>query len=329
MSFLLRLQNLKKQFKSGSGKCVNALDDFSFDFAAEDFAVLLGPSGAGKTTLLRIIAGVEAPDAGTIWKSTENITSLPAVNRNIGLVLQSPALLPHLNVLDNIALPLKLRKLSRTEIYNKCNGIAEELGLVGLLKNMPHEISAGEAQRVSLARALVKQPDILLLDEPLANIDASGKAELRQTIDRAAENRLTIYVTHDQNEAMALARTIILMRDGTFVEAGTPRVIYERPMQLFTAKFVGAPKINRLDEIQYIRAEDVLISNSGRPATVERVEYFGSEQHVYLQCEGKRLVSRASASLTIKPGDKLFVELQNIHRFDSKTGHRIENLPRE
>lgn len=327
----LRLENVEKRFQNTIGTPLMALAGVSIGFEPNDFAVLLGPSGAGKTTLLRIIAGVEKPTSGKIYLGTEDITNKPAVSRNIGLVLQSPALLPNLNARENISLPLKLQKLPRQTVQDRCERVAQELELGSLLDKLPHEISAGEAQRVSLARALAKEPAILLLDEPLANIDAAGKGALRLAIARVAADRLTIYVTHDQYEAMALAKTIVLMRQGQIVEAGSPRKLYEEPENQFTAEFIGVLKINCWKEQHWncVRPEHVQITNTseGRSAVVERLEYFGSEQHVYMKWERGVVVSRIPAHQTVELGQKVFIQFRRIHRFDSSSGKRIENLP--
>lgn len=327
----LRLELVEKRFQNTVGTPVNALNGVSIEFDPDDFAVLLGPSGAGKTTLLRIIAGVEKPTSGKIYSGDENITHIHAASRNIGLVLQSPALLPHLNTRENISLPLKLQKLPRQTIQDRCDKVSQELELGFLLNKLPHEISAGEAQRVSLARALVKEPGILLLDEPLANIDAAGKAALRMAIAKVAKDRLTIYVTHDQYEAMALAKTIVLMRQGQIVETGSPRELYEEPKNQFTAEFIGVPKINCWQDQHWncARPEHVEITKSsdGHSAIVERVEYFGHEQHIYMKFEGRLIVSRIPAHATMHPGQKVSIQFRRIHRFDSSTGRRIENLP--
>ncbi len=231
---------------------VKALDDVTLNVKSGEFMVLLGPSGSGKTTLLRIIAGLEVPTKGVVRigervvADTENKVFVPAKDRNVGMVFQNWALYPHMKVFDNIAYPLKLRGLPRREIERRVKEVAKALGIENLLDRYPRQLSGGQQQRVALARALVKQPSVLLLDEPFSNLDARIRVSAREFVKRIQrEYKITaILVTHDQADAYALADRIAVIKDGRLQQVGTPLDIYEKPANLFVAKFVGEPPIN-------------------------------------------------------------------------------------
>lgn len=232
----VRVQGLSKRFGN-----VVALDSVTFTVAAGEFFFLLGPSGCGKTTLLRILAGLESADAGRVYARNLDVTSLPAHKREIPLVFQNYALWPHMTVRDNIAFGLVERGRSRTEIAERVCAALQQVGMAGLGERHPGELSGGQQQRVALARALVVNPSIILMDEPLSNLDAKLRAEMREELARLhAETDITfIFVTHDQTEALSLADRIVLLREGRLMATGPPRELYHRPPNLFCADFLG------------------------------------------------------------------------------------------
>jgi iron(III) transport system ATP-binding protein len=229
-------------------RSVRAVDDVSFDVAPGELLVLLGPSGCGKTTTLRIIAGLEEPDAGEVWLGPRMVNSsdgnvfVPTEKRNVGMVFQSYAIWPHMTVFDNIAYPLRVRRASRATIAEKVERTLELLSLNGLANRPATQLSGGQQQRVALARALVFEPRVLLLDEPLSNLDARLRVQMRAELKhlQQATGITSIFVTHDQAESMALADRIIVMNRGRIEQVGSPAEIYERPRTRFVSEFVGS-----------------------------------------------------------------------------------------
>ncbi len=217
------------------------VNDVCLDVPRGSFTTLLGPSGCGKTTTLRLIAGFYAPDAGEIYIGDRRMTDVPPHRRPTAMVFQEYALFPHMTVFDNVGYGLRMRRLSRPEVRRRVEATLEFVGLSGLEGRFPHELSGGQRQRVALARALVVEPEVLLLDEPLSNLDAKLRVRMRTEI-REIQRRLgttTVYVTHDQEEALALSDVIAVMDQGRIVQVGTPREVYERPADSFVADFVG------------------------------------------------------------------------------------------
>lgn len=255
----IRVSGLSKRFGS-----VQVLSNISFEVAAGSFCTLLGPSGCGKTTLLRLIAGLERPGDGEVWYGTNLQSSkrhfTPPQARRVGYVFQSYALWPHMRVFDQVAYPLRVRRLSRDAIATKVARILDTVGLKHLSQSLPSELSGGQQQRVALARALVVDPAVLLLDEPLSNLDAALRHEMRVELQRLHHDLgvTTIYVTHDQLEAMALSDLVIVMHAGHIVEMGPPRSISELPHSAYTAKFVGSANVL-----------DVLVESAGSFSMVE------------------------------------------------------------
>ncbi len=211
-----------------------------------EFLVVLGPSGSGKTTVLRVIAGLAIPTAGNVRIDGRDVTGLYPSDRNVAMVFQNYALYPHMNVFDNIALNLKMRRIPREEIVRRVEEVSRTLKIDPLLGRKPRQLSGGEAQRVGLARAMVREPAVYLMDEPLSNLDAKLRAEMKAELKRFHEltQRTVIYVTHDQNEAMGLGDRIVVMDRGEKVQEGTPEAIYDRPDTAFVAGFVGSPPMN-------------------------------------------------------------------------------------
>ncbi len=228
---------------------VRAVEDVNLRVEDGEFVTLLGPSGCGKTTTLRCIAGLEEPTSGEIYIGGELVNDLPPRERNVAMVFQTWALYPHMKVFDNIAFPLKLRKLPKDEIKRRVREVAELLKIENLLDRMPRELSGGQQQRVALGRALVRQPNVFLMDEPLANLDAKLRVYMRAEL-KALQRRLgitTIYVTHDQVEAMTMSDRIALMNEGRLQQIGTPDEIYNHPANLFVAGFIGSPPMNFIE----------------------------------------------------------------------------------
>ena len=242
---MIRVENLRKQYDA---KTV-ALDNIDLVFEDSSFVALLGPSRCGKTTTLNCIAGLLEPTSGRIFFGDRDVTFLQPKDRNIGMVFQSYALYPHLKVIDNIAFPLKQKGMKKSERYEKARAIAKMLQIEALLDRKPSQLSGGQQQRVSMARALVKEPDVLLLDEPMSNLDARLKIEIRDEIRRVQQQTgiTSIIVTHDQEEAMAIADKIAILDNGRIQQYDTPEHLYHYPANLFVAKFMGNPPMNFVD----------------------------------------------------------------------------------
>ncbi|HEY4134292.1 MAG TPA: ABC transporter ATP-binding protein [Alphaproteobacteria bacterium] len=247
---MVRLQNIKKQFQSEWGQ-VFAIDNVNLEIQPGQLVTLLGPSGCGKTTTLRCLAGLEKPDEGvitigsdTVFSSAEGI-ALPAYRRRIGMVFQSYAIWPHMSVYENVAFPLDGTGLKGSEVKRRVETALELVGLLEMAKRPAPQLSGGQQQRVALARALVAEPEVLLLDEPLCNLDAKLRVSMRSEI-RALQKRLgitTVYVTHDQQEALAISDVVVVMSKGRIIEMGAPGELYERPKHRFTADFIGAANL--------------------------------------------------------------------------------------
>ncbi|MEM4563275.1 MAG: ABC transporter ATP-binding protein, partial [Thermofilum sp.] len=235
----VRLENVSKIFRGG----VEAVRDLNLEVKDGEFMVLLGPSGCGKTTTLLMIAGVYKPSKGYIYFDDKIVNDLEPKDRNIGMVFQSYALYPHMTVYENIAFPLRLKKLPKEEIDRRVREAASMLRIENLLDRRPSQLSGGQQQRVALARAIVKRPSLFLMDEPLSNLDAKIRVEVRAELKRLQRELgiTTIYVTHDQAEAMSLADRIAVMNEGRLQQVGTPDELYYKPANTFVAGFIGAP----------------------------------------------------------------------------------------
>src|SRR5436305_4351335 len=261
-----------------------AVEDITFSAPAGHLVALLGPSGCGKSTTLRLIAGLETASAGTIKIAERDVTTLPPARRGVSMVFQSYALFPHLSVAENILFGLRVRDVPRAERDARLARAASVLGLERLLDRKPSQLSGGQQQRVALGRAIVAQTPVCLMDEPLSNLDAQLRGDMRREI-RSLQRRLGItmvYVTHDQTEAMTMAARVVLMRAGRIEQAGTPEALYARPATAFTASFIGAPPMNLIErggEMMGIRPENIGLEARGTrrenalEAIVESVEY--------------------------------------------------------
>ena len=252
----IKLENVVKRFGD-----VVAVKDFNLEIADKEFVVFLGPSGCGKTTTLRLIAGLEHPEEGDIFIDGHRVNDLSPADRDIAFVFQFYALYPHLNVYDNIAFPLKAVNVSKTEIDTQVKRVSEILQISDMLNRKPSVLSGGEMQRVALGRAMVRQPKVYLLDEPMANLDAKMRVDTRAEIKRLQHEigATTIFVTHDQVEAMSLADRIAVIHLGVLQQIGTPDEVYNKPQSLFVAGFMGMPTMNLLDaELTHKEGEAVL-----------------------------------------------------------------------
>ncbi|WP_306214733.1 ABC transporter ATP-binding protein [Actinoplanes sp. RD1] len=242
------MSNLVKTYPSGSRR---ATDDVSLEVADGEFLVLVGPSGCGKTTLLRMVAGLEIPDSGTVTIGGRDVTRLPARDRGLSMVFQSYAIFPHLKVRDNIGFGLRMRKVDKSALRDKVERAAELLDLSDYLDRYPAQLSGGQRQRVAVARAIAVDADVLLMDEPLSNLDAllrmQFRAELKKIVARLGTT--TLYVTHDQAEAMSLGDRVAVLRDGRIIQAGAPMQVYDQPADRFVGGFLGAPPMNFFDAV--------------------------------------------------------------------------------
>lgn len=238
------VENLTKRF----GETV-AVDNVTLEVKDKEFVVLLGPSGCGKTTTLRCIAGLETPDSGNIYIGDELVNDLPPKDRDIAMVFQSYALYPHMTAFDNIAFPLKMRKVPKSEIKRRVVETARLLRIEHLLDRKPRQLSGGEAQRVALGRAIVREPKVFLFDEPLSNLDAKLRVYMRAELKRLQKElaTTTVYVTHDQVEAMTMADRVALMSAGKLMQVASPDDVYNKPANLFVAGFIGSPPMNFVD----------------------------------------------------------------------------------
>ena len=244
----VRLVRVRKVFHTPKGE-VTAVDDVSLEVRDGEFLVLLGPSGCGKTTTLRMIAGLETPTSGEIYIGGRLVNNLHPKDRDVAMVFQNYALYPHMRVRDIIAFPLKIRKYPREEIDRRVREVAELLKIEHLLDRRPRELSGGEQQRVALGRAIVRRPQVFLMDEPLSNLDAKLRVVMRAELKRLQKSLgvTTIYVTHDQVEAMTMADRIAVMNKGRVVQLGTPRELFARPANTFVAGFIGSPPMNMIE----------------------------------------------------------------------------------
>ena len=328
----VRFERVTKRF--GAHVAADAID---LEVNAGECLVLLGPSGCGKTTLLRLVAGLERLDAGAIWIGDARVDALDPAQRDVAMVFQNYALYPHLTVFDNIAFPLRTRRVVPDEIERRVREAAAGVGLVDLLAGRPAQLSGGQQQRTALARAIVRNPTVYLMDEPLSNLDAQLRLHTRTELKRLHRELGTtmIYVTHDQGEAMTLGTRIAIMRGGAIEQIGTPLDLYQRPANTFVATFLGSPPMNVIGDavngarrLLGIRPEDVEIATTAadgwHAARVVVVEPMGSETLVTLEYHDQLLVARVSASRSFDPGQAVWVNLPADRSvwFDS-TGRRL------
>jgi multiple sugar transport system ATP-binding protein len=325
----LEVERITKRFGARE-----AVSDVSLIANDGEFVVLLGPSGCGKSTLLRMIAGLETPDQGTIRLGGNDITHREARDRDIAMVFQSYALYPHMTIAQNIGYPLRVRKTPAAEIAKQAAGVAERLGLSNLLANFPRHLSGGERQRVALARAIIRRPKAFLMDEPLSNLDARLRVEMRAELKRLQHDLriVTLYVTHDQAEAMTLAHRIAVMCDGKIQQFDTPSNVYHRPANTFVAGFVGSPSMNFIpgqDVVLGIRPEDIELSMTDQSGwstgRVYVTEEMGNENLVVLNCDGGRITARVPSDMRLDFDTPVWFRMRpdKVHRFHKSTGARV------
>jgi len=320
-----------------------ALDGIDLEIAPASFCVLLGPSGCGKSTTLRIIAGLEAASGGQVFIDGREVTAMAPSQRGISMVFQNYALFPHLTVADNITFGLAVRKVGKAETARRLAQAAELLGLSGLLQRKPSQLSGGQQQRVALGRALVAQTRVCLMDEPLSNLDAQLRQEMRHEL-RELQQRFgltVVYVTHDQAEAMSMADQVVLLNQGRIEQTATPRTLYARPASTFAARFIGTPAMNllRLDGSR-IAGSDIAVSRAahtigvrpesvtlgGRvPATVHSHEYLGADLVLRCAVGSEQIVVRAEGRAEVAEGAAVALgwRPEDEHYFDAR-GARID-----
>ncbi len=303
------------------------VDRLSFEVGDGEFVALLGPSGCGKSTSLKMIAGLETPDAGSIELNGKDITLLAPGKRELAMVFQSYALFPHLSVKENILFGLKARKVNKSDQQKRLNSVVDLVDLGEHLNKKPGQLSGGQCQRVALARAIVSEADLCLMDEPLSNLDAKLRNEMRSEI-RALQQRLgmsVIYVTHDQVEAMSMADKIVLMNDGKVEQVGVPNALYNQPETVFTAQFIGSPPMNLLPSNAHwigVRPEHIEIREGGTAAQVISCDYHGADTIVL--AEVKRGDNETATVKLRHPGHALFEAGQGISIFwESTNEHRF------
>ena len=339
---VVETKDLTKIFKQGS---LGAVNNVNLQTREGEFLVFLGPSGSGKTTLLRMIAGLEQPTAGEILIGGIVVNHLSPRERRIAMVFQSYALYPHLSVYENIAFPLKAQKVKKELHREKVNWAASLLGIQGLLDRKPRELSGGERQRVALARAIVREPTVFLLDEPLSNLDAKLRASAREELELFHKRigTTTIYVTHDQVEAMAMGDRVVVLHQGYVRQVGTPREVYDEPADTFVATFLGSPAMNLLETPEVVvgvRPEHLLpadrVPASSRVPLrfkITYMEYLGAERILYGSLVGSRfaekeVISRIpttiSAEFRVDEGFDFGVAAENLRFFDRQTEKRTE-----
>ena len=326
-----------------------AVDHVSFAAEAGSLVVLLGPSGCGKSTTLRLIAGLDVPDSGTIEIAGRDVTREPPARRGVAMVFQSYALFPHLSVAENILFGLKVRRVSRALRDSRLKRTVQLLGLERLLDRKPSQLSGGQQQRVALGRAIVAETPVCLMDEPLSNLDAQLRGDMRREI-RALQGRLGItmlYVTHDQVEAMTMADQVILMRAGRIEQNGSPAALYGRPATTFVARFLGAPAMNvlpgsllaeqadmaagipagyELAKLAFgVRPESVRLAEKGLPARIIAAEYLGADTQVETRVHDETVMVRMPGRLAGGPGETVFLHWEpgDAHWFDASSQRRI------
>jgi multiple sugar transport system ATP-binding protein len=313
-----------------------ALDHVSLTIADHSFVVLLGPTGAGKTTTLRMISGLDRPDSGDVRFDGTSVNRLMPAQRNVAMVFQQYSLYPHLSVRENLEFPLKspLLRMAGDEIAKTVATVAETLQITHKLDNKATELSGGEMQRVSIGRALVRKPNIYLMDEPLSSLDAKLRADLRIELKRiqAHLGATLLYVTHDQIEAMTMATHVGVLDAGTLVQFGPPREIYENPISIYAASRLGQPRINILPADVFggapagasfigMRPEQI-VQGQGEEGQVTRVERLGDQTRLYLLIKGHDLVTVTEAHTTLKNGDVVKIQPKHAFYFD-REGNRV------
>ena len=331
----ISLKNVVKRY--GHGKtAVPVLHGINAEISDREFIVIVGPSGCGKSTLLRMVAGLEEISGGDIAIGGRVVNNLEPAERDIAMVFQNYALYPHMTVFDNMAYGLKIAKVPKDEIKVRVDKAAKILELGHLLERKPRELSGGQRQRVAMGRAIVRQPQVFLFDEPLSNLDAKLRAQTRIEIQKLHRELgiTSLFVTHDQVEAMTLAQRMIVMNAGVMEQFGTPEEVYHTPASIFVASFIGSPPMNLLRNapnskpgtILGIRPEHLDITSAGWEVRVDTVELLGAERLVYATMGGDSLIVRIEeGSAAPKAGDTIHVTPREnrLHWFHAETGKRL------
>ena len=360
----IKIESLRKEFDTPSGVEV-AVDNVNLEIGRQEFVTLVGPSGCGKTTTLRCAAGLEIPSDGKILLNMEDVTEVPANKRGLAMMFQNIALYPHMNVRDNISYPLKVRGISKTDRDEEAKQGAEIMQISELLDKYPAELSGGQRQRAALARTIVQDPQAFLMDEPLSDLDAKLKVEIRKEIQRVHRRveRPTLYVTHDQEEAMTMSDRIAVMNDGTIEQIGTPDELYTRPQNIFVAQFIGNPSMNfvqgNLDSFEDstitatfqgnsievpvtetengskvsnivigFRPEIVNINRNGAgyfDGTISLIERISDRMQATVDGPDGELRATVSADHSLNENEAVSISFdrEKVHIFDSKTGEAI------
>ena len=331
----ITLTHIQKTYCLGA-KGNTVIQDFSAEIMDGEFVVIVGPSGCGKSTLLRMVAGLEEITKGDISIGNRVVNQVEPSERDIAMVFQNYALYPHMSVFDNMAYGLKIANKPLDEIKARVAKAADILELSHLLQRKPRELSGGQRQRVAMGRAIVRQPQVFLFDEPLSNLDAKLRAQTRLEIQKLHRELgvTSLFVTHDQVEAMTLAQRMIVMNGGVMEQFGTPEEVYNRPASTFVASFIGSPPMNLLKhapdlaegQILGIRPEHLEISDHGWALKVDTVELLGAERLVHALLENEAVTLRLDASLTAPKIGELFHALPKagcIHHFNAETGKRL------
>ena len=325
------------------GNEVPAVDALDLDIADGEFMVLVGPSGSGKTTALRMLAGLEEVDAGAVFIGDRDVSDDPPKARDVAMVFQNYALYPYLTVAANIGFPLRIAKVPKRDREARVREVAKLLGLSEYLDRKPAQLSGGQRQRVAMGRAIVRVPSVFLMDEPLSNLDAKLRVQMRADIAalQADFGVTTVYVTHDQAEAMTLGHRVAVLQDGKLQQVGPPRELYERPANLFVAGFIGSPAMNLLPaeavgagtngKVVGFRPEhlDIAEDGEGISARVEVVEDIGADAYVFCSADVKgeqtRLVARTDVRNAPQQGERVSLRprAEEAHLFDSDTGERL------
>ena len=333
----LQLRGIEKFF--GEHRAIKGID---LTIQQGEFIVFVGPSGCGKSTLLRLIAGLEGIDGGTLMLDGRDITDQPSSKRDLAMVFQSYALYPHMSVYENMSFALKLAKVDKQVIDEKVQNAARILNLTEYLQRTPKELSGGQRQRVAIGRAIVRAPKVFLFDEPLSNLDAKLRVQTRLEIQKLHRELgiTSLFVTHDQVEAMTLAQRMMVMNAGRMEQFGTPEEVYHRPATTFVASFIGAPPMNLLTGVEGVREGVVLgvrpehlrvVDSGGWPLQVETVEMLGAERLIYGHLGGAQgpwtILRMHETEASPASGQTLHVvPLEDrVHGFDAASGRRIES----
>ncbi len=333
----ISFKNIVKRY--GAGKVVNqVIHDVSAEILDGEFVVIVGPSGCGKSTLLRMVAGLEEISGGTISIGGRVVNDLEPAERDIAMVFQNYALYPHMSVFDNMAYGLKIAKVLKDEIRTRVEKAAGILELMPFLDREPRALSGGQRQRVAMGRAIVRQPQVFLFDEPLSNLDAKLRAQTRLEIQKLHRELgiTSLFVTHDQVEAMTLAQRMIVMHGGVMEQFGTPQEVYNKPATTFVASFIGSPPMNLLKHVPGMKAgaifgvrpEHIDVGQGDWQLVVEAIELLGAERLLYCRLGQDTLIVRIQedeAVPDIGATIRATPRADKIHHFDAETGKRLDN----